>query len=170
MKTKHSIIIQWSESDQVFIASVPEIAGLNAFGETPEKAIKELNTAKELYLQVLKEDGDTIPEPDLFVQHSGQLRIRIPRTLHASLSQEAKKEGVSLNTYISHLLSERNAFQKVKKEFEKNTPVLVLSPLSQMAYTSESPFTKTGTPESSTDESYLDIGREVKTRKHTTMN
>lgn len=170
MKTKHSIIIQWSESDQVFIASVPEIAGLNAFGETPEKAIIELNTAKKLYLQVMKEDGDRIPEPDLFVQHSGQLRIRIPRSLHASLSQEAKKEGVSLNTYISHLLSERNAFQKVKKELDKNTPVLVLSPLSQMAYTSELAFAKTGTPESSTDESYLDIGREVKPRKHTTMN
>jgi len=40
MKTKHSIVIQWSEADQVFIAATPEIAGLNAFGDTPEEAVK----------------------------------------------------------------------------------------------------------------------------------
>jgi antitoxin HicB len=144
MKTKHSVTIQWSEDDQVFIASVPEITGLNAFGETPEEAIKELNAAKELFLQVMKEDGESIPDPDLFVQHSGQLRIRIPRSLHASLSHEAKNEGVSLNTYISHLLSERNAFQKVKKELEKNAPVFIVQPQSQVAYTSGQPFILAG--------------------------
>jgi len=119
MKTKHSIVIQWSEADQVFIAATPEIAGLNAFGDTPEEAIKELNIAKELFLQVMEEDGETIPDPDVFVQHSGQLRIRIPKSLHAALSQEAKKDGISLNSYINYLLSERNALAKVKKELEK---------------------------------------------------
>jgi predicted RNase H-like HicB family nuclease len=140
MKTNHSIIIQWSEADQVFIASVPEVTGLNAFGETPEEAIKELNVAKELFLQVMNEDGESIPDPDLFVQHSGQLRIRIPKSLHASLSYEAKKEGVSLNTYISHLLSERNAFQKVKKEIGKNNRVVVFEPLYATAGTSDQSF------------------------------
>lgn len=119
MKTNHSIIIQWSEIDKVFIASVPEISGLNAFGDTPEKAIKELDVAKRLFLRTMKEDGEAIPEPDVYIQHSGQLRIRIPKSLHSSLSQAAKKEGISLNSYISHLLSERNAIQEVKKEIEK---------------------------------------------------
>mgnify|MGYP001389463968 CR=1 FL=1 len=119
MKTNHSIIIQWSEIDKVFIASIPEISGLNAFGDTPEEAIKELGVAKRLFLRTMKEDGEKIPEPDVYIQHSGQLRIRIPKSLHSSLSQEAKKEGISLNSYISHLLSERNAFQEIKKEIEK---------------------------------------------------
>jgi len=120
MPSKHSIVIQWSEEDKVFIASVPELPGLSSFGNTPEEAIKELGVAKEIFLKVMEEDGDEIPDPDIFVQHSGQIRIRIPKSLHASLSNEAKKEGVSLNAYISHLLSERNSLQKVKKEIEKN--------------------------------------------------
>ncbi|MFA6413388.1 MAG: type II toxin-antitoxin system HicB family antitoxin [Syntrophales bacterium] len=140
MKTKHSILIQWSDSDHVFIASTPEIVGLNAFGDTPEEAVKELNVAKELYLQVMEEDKEPIPPPDLFVQHSGQLRIRIPKSLHLSLSQEAKKEGVSLNTFISHLLSERNAFHKVKMEIEKNNRVLIIDPLSTGTGTGDRPF------------------------------
>lgn len=118
MKTKHSIIIQWNEEDKVFVATVPEIEGLNAFGTTPEKAIKELNEAKELFLETLQEDGEEIPEPDFFIQHSGQLRIRIPKSLHTSLSQEAKKEDISLNTFIVHLLSERNTLARIKRELE----------------------------------------------------
>jgi len=118
MKTKHSIIIQWNEEDKVFVATVPEIEGLNSFGTTPEKAIKELNEAKELFLETMKEDGEQIPEPDQFTHHSGQLRIRIPKSLHASLSLEAKKENISLNTYIVHLLSERNQLSKIKSEIE----------------------------------------------------
>lgn len=32
--------------------------------------------------------------------YSGKLNIRIPRSLHQRLSQEAKADGVSLNQYI----------------------------------------------------------------------
>jgi antitoxin HicB len=135
MKTNHSIIIQWSDVDKVFIASVPEISGLNAFGDTPEEAIKELNVAKKLLLRAMKEDGELIPDPEVYVQYSGQLRIRIAKSLHASLSQEAKKENISLNTYISHLLSERNAFREVKKELE-NIKIFYLSQIFNEAQTS----------------------------------
>jgi len=122
--SKHSVFIQWSDDDHVFIATVPEIPGVNAFGDTPEDAARELETAKEIFLKVMEEDGDEIPDPDIFVQHSGQIRIRIPKSLHASLSMAAKKEGASLNSYIAHLLSERNAFQKVKNEIEKSSLTL----------------------------------------------
>jgi len=119
MKTKHSIVIQWSEADQVFIAATPEIAGLNAFGDTPEEAVKELNIAKELFLHVMEVHGHSISDPDVSVQLNKHIGIRIPKSLHAALSQEAKKDGISLNSYINYLLSERNALAKVKKELEK---------------------------------------------------
>lgn len=37
--------------------------------------------------------------------YSGKLNIRIPRSLHQRLSQEAKADGVSLNQYILYKLA-----------------------------------------------------------------
>lgn len=38
--------------------------------------------------------------------YSGKLNIRIPRSLHRRLSQEAKADGVSLNQYILYKLAQ----------------------------------------------------------------
>ena len=111
--SKYSVLVQWSEEDKAFIATVPELPGLSAFGSSPKKAVEELSIAKEAYLEVLSEDGEETPAPDVLKPFSGQTRLRLPKSLHASLSNEAKKEGVSLNTYIVSLLSERNAFRHV---------------------------------------------------------
>ncbi len=116
---KYSISIQWSDADQSFIASVPELKGLSAFGSTPESAIKELVEAKKLYLEVLKEDGEDIPDAETLKPFSGQLRIRMPKSLHATLSSSAKQDGVSLNTFIVHLLAEKITVQQIGKEIFK---------------------------------------------------
>ena len=96
--SKHSVLVQWSDEDEGFIATVPELPGLSAFGSSPEKAVEELSLAKEAYLEVLLEDEEEVPEPDVLKPFSGQTRLRLPKSLHAFLSNEAKKEGVSLNT------------------------------------------------------------------------
>jgi len=38
--------------------------------------------------------------------YSGRLNIRIPKSLHQRLSQEAKADGVSLNQYILYKLAQ----------------------------------------------------------------
>lgn len=38
--------------------------------------------------------------------YSGRLNIRIPKSLHQKLSQEAKDDGVSLNQYILYKLAQ----------------------------------------------------------------
>lgn len=38
--------------------------------------------------------------------YSGKLNIRIPKSLHQRLSQEAKNDGVSLNQYILYKLAQ----------------------------------------------------------------
>jgi len=111
--SKHSMLIQWSEEDKAYIATVSELPGLSAFGSSPEEAVKELLIAKKAYLDVLEEDGEEIPEPDFLKPFSGQTRLRLPKTLHESLTNGAKKEGVSLNTYIVQLLSERNPLVEI---------------------------------------------------------
>ncbi|MFY9557917.1 MAG: type II toxin-antitoxin system HicB family antitoxin [Blastocatellia bacterium] len=60
---KYEIILYWSNEDKVFVAEVPELPGCMAHGTTPEKALKNVNHAIELWIDTAKEFGDSIPEP-----------------------------------------------------------------------------------------------------------
>ncbi|MCI8414002.1 MAG: toxin-antitoxin system HicB family antitoxin [Ruminiclostridium sp.] len=54
-------------------------------------------------------DGSTITLEEFqknVGDYSGKLNIRIPRSLHRRLSQEAKDDGVSLNQYILYKLAQ----------------------------------------------------------------
>lgn len=114
---QYSVVCQWSDDDEGYIALVPELRGLSAFGETPSEALKELEIAKEAYIGVFEEDGCDLPEPKKLPDFSGQLRIRLPKSLHAELSRAAERDGVSLNTYIVSLLSDQNRVAGLQKDF-----------------------------------------------------
>ena len=55
-RTADTIIIKRDEYSQSFVATIPELDGLSAFGNTPELALKELTIAKRLFLEVMEED------------------------------------------------------------------------------------------------------------------
>ena len=113
---KHAVSIKWSEEDNGFIASIPGIQALSAFGNTNEIALSELKIAAEAYFASLKKAGKTIPPEDKVISLSGQIRLRMSKSLHVALSNEAEEEGVSLNTYMVTLLSERHIEQKLLKK------------------------------------------------------
>jgi predicted RNase H-like HicB family nuclease len=60
---KYTIIIFWSDEDQVFAAEVPELPGCTAHGGTHEEALASAKTAMQLWIDTAKEFGDPIPEP-----------------------------------------------------------------------------------------------------------
>ncbi len=62
MKDYH-INIFWSESDECYVADIPDLAFCSAFGGTPEEALREVQVAKELWLEVAREEGKPIPPP-----------------------------------------------------------------------------------------------------------
>lgn len=59
----YAIEIFYSEEDEGFIAVVPELPGCSAFGETEERALKEVKIAMQLWLETAKELGREIPVP-----------------------------------------------------------------------------------------------------------
>jgi antitoxin HicB len=102
---KYPISIKWSDEDGGYIATIPGIRGLSAFGESSSEALSELKIAADAYFQSLKNAGRRLPAFEKMAPFSGQLRLRMPKSLHAELSQAAENEGVSLNTYLISLLA-----------------------------------------------------------------
>lgn len=110
---KYGFNLLWSDEDQGYIVTCPDFPGLSAFGETPEEALEEAKIALDLFIETLQASGAQLPKPTQTFDYSGQVRLRMPKSLHHSLVQKAEMEGVSLNTWLITLLSERNATKKL---------------------------------------------------------
>jgi antitoxin HicB len=101
----YRIVVEWSEADRAFVARVPALPGCAAHGRSAEAAAREARRAAQAMLAVLREDGDTAPPADATADYSGQLRLRLPRSLHERLARLADAEGVSLNQLLVVLLA-----------------------------------------------------------------
>jgi predicted RNase H-like HicB family nuclease len=101
----YPIKIFYSDEDKGFIATSPDLPGCSAFGETEEEALKEIRTAQELWIETARKEKRHIPKPSTETGYSGRILLRTPKTLHQSLMEKAKAEGVSLNQFILYLLS-----------------------------------------------------------------
>ena len=90
----------WSAEDEAYVATSAEFPGATAFGETPDEAIRELQIAITGITEVMLEDGQQLPEPFVVPEHSGQFRLRLPKSIHAQLAYRADVEGVSANALV----------------------------------------------------------------------
>lgn len=110
---RYRIVLEWSDEDAAFVARVPALPGCAAHGKTAEEAVREARRAAEAMLAVLREDGDPLPPEDATAGYSGQIRLRLPRSLHERLARLSTAEGVSLNQMMVTLLAERSGFSGV---------------------------------------------------------
>ncbi|MFZ5899545.1 MAG: toxin-antitoxin system HicB family antitoxin [Bacillota bacterium] len=88
-----------------WFAEIPLLPGCASDGETIEDAVSNLSDAKKAWLETSLSLGRTIPEPSATGSYSGQLRVRMPRSLHKMLAEKAKEENVSLNQLIIYHLA-----------------------------------------------------------------
>ena len=125
---KYSINIFWSDQDAGYIAICPEFPGLSAFGDTAEEALAEAQIAFGSFVEIYREDGRTLPEPQVAREYSGQLRVRLPKSLHRQAALMAERvEDTSLNQFILDAIAQRIGAHKgaqavceqVKQEVKK---------------------------------------------------
>jgi antitoxin HicB len=83
-----------------YLIEYPDLPGCHSDGETPEQAIANGRDAVRAYLMSCRKHGDRIPKPGAVAKSSGQFEVRMPKTLHARLSAQAAREGVSLNMLV----------------------------------------------------------------------
>jgi|WetSurMetagenome_2_1015567.scaffolds.fasta_scaffold15238_5 predicted RNase H-like HicB family nuclease len=106
MANKYSTIVQWSEADGAFIATVSEFPRLSSFGDTPQQAVDELRGVIDDAVDILEQEGGDLPAPQELPQSSGQFRVRMPRSLHQRLVERARVEDVSLNQLVVAMVAE----------------------------------------------------------------
>lgn len=92
-----------------YAARYPELPGCLTCAETLEALICNAEDAKRCWLEACLEEGQSIPEPLVEDSYSGQFKLRIPKTLHKSLAEHAREEGISMNQYCLYLLSKNDA-------------------------------------------------------------
>lgn len=92
-----------------YVVSYPDLPGCITCGETIETAISNANDAKKAWIEAALESSIEIQEPNNLEEYSGQFKLRIPRSLHRSLAEHSKKEGISMNQYCVYLLSRNDA-------------------------------------------------------------
>jgi len=62
MKDYH-INIFYSEEDGGYIAEIPDLDACSAFGETAEEALREVQLAKQAWLEAARSEGKPVPRP-----------------------------------------------------------------------------------------------------------
>ena len=93
-----------------FLITFPDLPGCISDGETMEEAIENGRDAFISWVSARVDMKKTIPKPvirEVNVDNfSGRFVQRVPKSLHARLAMQAKKDGVSLNTFILSIISE----------------------------------------------------------------
>jgi antitoxin HicB len=92
-------------AEEGYLATAPELPGCMTAGETPEAAFRLLQDAMATWIEAAIAAGDSIPEPDQD-RYSGRMLLRMPKSLHARLAEQAGCENVSMNQFALVLLAE----------------------------------------------------------------
>jgi antitoxin HicB len=106
MSLPYGIILNPSPEGGYAIA-ISDLPGCISQGETVEEALVMIEDAKRGWIEIALEDGIEIPEPakSSLDDFSGRFNVRVPKSLHKALSEQAKKENISLNQLIIYHLS-----------------------------------------------------------------
>ena len=88
-----------------YAISCPELKGCITCADTIQQGFEMIQDAKKCWFTACLEDGIPIPEPNDINEYSGQFALHIPKSLHRTLAERSRQEGISINQYCLYLLS-----------------------------------------------------------------
>jgi antitoxin HicB len=106
LKLPFRLNVTYDQESAAWIARYPELPGCVADGPTPEEALIEAEAAKTLWIETAVAEGQQIPQPQGEPTYSGKFVLRLPKSLHEAAAERADREGISLNSYLVHLVSD----------------------------------------------------------------
>jgi len=107
MSEHYEMKIYWDERVGEWVGVAPELNGCVVSASTELEAFKELSLAMKAWLEAANEYGWNIPEPIAGKDLQGRILLRLPKSLHRELLEEAVEEGTTLNQYCLFRLAAR---------------------------------------------------------------
>jgi predicted RNase H-like HicB family nuclease len=65
---RYPMVIAWSDDNQLFLASFPDVPGIVTHGTTPEEAARRGEEVIVIWLTAMLDAGHDIPEPSVTVR------------------------------------------------------------------------------------------------------
>ena len=125
LKLPYNIVIEmWDDGEgKYWVARVAELPHCMIHGDTPVEAVQELEEVKKDWIISNLERGLKIPEP-IPHKYSGQIRLRIPPSLHKLLTDRAQIEGISLNQLMTASLARAVDWNTVEAKSNKRNQLI----------------------------------------------
>jgi antitoxin HicB len=108
-----------AEADGGFVIEFPDLPGCMTQVDTADEVFAAAQEIRELWIETAHELGRTIPVLEEAPEYSGKFMTRISTSLHRDLAVAAKKEHVSLNQYVFHLLAQGYVLQDNRNHLER---------------------------------------------------
>lgn len=112
MKYPYStLLFREDDGECYWVARSESLKGCIGTGDTPEEAVKELEENEISWLEAAKEFGTEIPPVPVEKEetYKGKFTVRVAPHIHREASEQAKKQGVSLNQYVNDAIVNYNA-------------------------------------------------------------
>ncbi len=116
---------------ETWFARVVELPGCMTEADTVEEAAEMIQDAMAAWIEVALGEGRSIPMPRTAEDYSGKFVIRLPKSLHRDLVEAARRDGVSLNQWVSVVLGRaagikgipsKSALRKQKSSVARQAP------------------------------------------------
>lgn len=113
---KYKVELHFDSEENCWFARLPELGDVLADGTTPEEALRKALRLKDQVLESDYKRGLPIGEPRPEVEYSGRFLLRIPKSLHQELAEEAEREETSINRLSIQILSAELQRRKLMRD------------------------------------------------------
>src|ERR1700733_12321610 len=96
----YTLLVEWSDEDQLWIGTCPELFFGGVHGTDQKKVYTELCQAVEEHIAIANETGATLPKAFAGREFSGKFILRTTPEHHRLLALNALRSGDSLNNYV----------------------------------------------------------------------
>jgi antitoxin HicB len=124
-----------------WFARVAELPGCMTQASSFKELGEMIHDAMRAWIEVSLEDGVEIPLPRQREEYSGKFVVRVPKSLHRQLVEEAERQGVSLNAYVNVALAKSVGVQTVERPTPDYYPYNVVATTQRLADKPEKPET-----------------------------
>lgn len=106
-----------ADPDGGYVIEFPDLLGCLTQVESIDEIPDIAEAAKRTWIEGAYELGREVPLPSYtdLESYSGKFIMRVPKSLHRKLAEQARENGVSLNSWVMSLLAERSADARVTK-------------------------------------------------------